>query len=118
MSAGRRVKCKLCNDVIQSMYRHDFKWCSCKKIAVDGGSDYLKTVGALENIEFLEHEVVELLRCWSEWHRTGRVSFPRAEDALAQAIFDTAIDLSPRGYEELYDIAIEFARGADAAGML
>ena len=40
--AGPKIKCLKCNDIIQSMYRHDFKWCSCKNIAVDGGGDYLK----------------------------------------------------------------------------
>ena len=39
---GPKVKCLSCFDIIQSMYRHDFKWCSCKGIAVDGGGDYLK----------------------------------------------------------------------------
>lgn len=39
---GRKVRCLKCLDVIQSMYRHDFKWCTCESIAVDGGGDYLK----------------------------------------------------------------------------
>lgn len=39
---GPRVQCFECKDIIQSMYRHDFKWCQCKNIAVDGGGDYLK----------------------------------------------------------------------------
>jgi len=41
-NSGPKVKCLSCFDIIQSMYRHDFKWCSCKGIAVDGGGDYLK----------------------------------------------------------------------------
>ena len=39
---GNKVECLLCKDIIQSMHRHDFKWCKCKSIAVDGGADYLK----------------------------------------------------------------------------
>ena len=39
---GKKVKCLLCKDIIQSMYRHDFKWCKCDNVAVDGGGDYLK----------------------------------------------------------------------------
>lgn len=39
---GPKVKCMSCNQIIQSMFRHDFKWCKCKSIAVDGGGDYLK----------------------------------------------------------------------------
>lgn len=38
---GPKVKCLHCGDIIQSLYRHDFRWCSCKSIAVDGGNDYL-----------------------------------------------------------------------------
>lgn len=55
---GSKVKCLKCNDIIQSMYRHDFKWCSCKNIAVDGGGDYLKMsyqTGA--QYEILQEEV-------------------------------------------------------------
>ena len=39
---GLKVKCMACDNIIQSMYRHDFKWCPCGTIAVDGGGDYLK----------------------------------------------------------------------------
>lgn len=39
---GNKVQCLLCKDIIQSMYRHDFKWCKCESIAVDGGGQYLK----------------------------------------------------------------------------
>jgi hypothetical protein len=37
-----QIQCGKCNDVITSNSRHDFKWCSCKSVAVDGGSWYLK----------------------------------------------------------------------------
>lgn len=40
-SIGSRVICLHCGDIIQSMYRHDFKWCSCHSVATDGGGDYL-----------------------------------------------------------------------------
>ena len=39
---GPKIKCMTCEDIIQSMYRHDFKWCKCKMIAIDGGGDYTK----------------------------------------------------------------------------
>lgn len=48
---GSKIQCKLCKDIIQSTYRHDFKWCSCKSIYIDGGSDYTRIGGYLENIE-------------------------------------------------------------------
>lgn len=40
-----KVRCNKCGDVIESETRHDFKWCKCKSMAVDGGHDYLKRVG-------------------------------------------------------------------------
>lgn len=45
------IKCNKCGDIIESTYRHDFKWCSCKECAVDGGKAYLRRVG--ENWEEL-----------------------------------------------------------------
>lgn len=41
MIIHNKIKCKKCGDIIESMYRHDFKWCSCGQCAVDGGHDYL-----------------------------------------------------------------------------
>jgi len=31
------VKCKKCSETIESLYVHDFKYCSCGAVAVDGG---------------------------------------------------------------------------------
>ena len=36
------VKCNRCGDIIESTHRHDFKWCSCQTVAVDGGLEYIK----------------------------------------------------------------------------
>lgn len=33
-----QAKCLVCGDMIVSKHRHDFVWCSCKRLAVDGGS--------------------------------------------------------------------------------
>lgn len=48
---GSKIQCRKCLDVIQSEYRHDFKWCRCKSIYIDGGSDYTRIGGNIENIE-------------------------------------------------------------------
>lgn len=37
-----KIQCKYCKDIIISENRHDFKWCKCNKVAVDGGKDYLR----------------------------------------------------------------------------
>ena len=36
------IKCNHCGDVIESTHTHDFKWCSCGTVAVDGGKSYCK----------------------------------------------------------------------------
>ena len=45
-----KIQCKKCKDIIESKHVHDFKWCICKSIAVDGGLEYLRRVGSLEDI--------------------------------------------------------------------
>lgn len=42
MTGGQKIRCKRCNEVVQSMHRHDMKWCSCRLIGIDGGSDYTR----------------------------------------------------------------------------
>lgn len=37
-----RIKCLKCGDIIKSYSRHDFKYCSCENVFVDGGDDYLR----------------------------------------------------------------------------
>lgn len=37
-----KAQCKLCNDIIESTSRHDFKRCKCGEISVDGGKSYMK----------------------------------------------------------------------------
>lgn len=56
-----RIQCKRCGDIIESVHRHDFKWCSCRSCAVDGGKEYLRRCAvALEDvIELTEYEDVE-----------------------------------------------------------
>lgn len=42
MKRINRARCDACGDVITSEYRHDFKWCECGRLAIDGGSAYRK----------------------------------------------------------------------------
>lgn len=34
-----KVRCKKCNDIIESKHSHDFKVCGCGEIFIDGGTD-------------------------------------------------------------------------------
>ena len=36
------IKCKHCDDIIESTHVHDFKRCKCGAVAVDGGNEYLR----------------------------------------------------------------------------
>jgi endogenous inhibitor of DNA gyrase (YacG/DUF329 family) len=45
------VKCLLCGEEVRSNNRRDFRYCSCKNIAVDGGSWYLRRIGPGVNLE-------------------------------------------------------------------
>ena len=49
LKAGPKYRCKKCDDVIQSKGRHDFVWCKCGAIAVDGGNDYTRLIGRPED---------------------------------------------------------------------
>lgn len=42
MIIKNKIRCNSCGDEIESKHRHDFVWCSCGRVAVDGGHDYLK----------------------------------------------------------------------------
>lgn len=35
-----KVRCKKCNDIIESKHSYDFKQCLCGAIFIDGGTDY------------------------------------------------------------------------------
>lgn len=52
-----RIKCKKCGDIIESYNVHDFKWCSCKSVAVDGGIEYLRRLDSPEDYEELSHHI-------------------------------------------------------------
>jgi hypothetical protein len=51
-----KLKCKLCGDIIESKHRHDFVMCSCESCFVDGGKDYFRWGGEIENVEVLYEE--------------------------------------------------------------
>lgn len=48
-----KIRCKKCKDTVESTHVHDFRWCSCRTVAVDGGKDYLRRVGNREDYEEL-----------------------------------------------------------------
>ena len=53
------IQCKLCRDILVSKTTHDFVTCSCGKVSVDGGIDYGRWLGDLENIIDLTEYAIE-----------------------------------------------------------
>lgn len=53
-----KIRCKKCGDIIESKHVHDFKMCKCGAVGVDGGHDYLRRLGNLDDWEGLS-EVAE-----------------------------------------------------------
>lgn len=37
-----KIRCKRCGDIIESKTVHDFKFCKCGAVSVDGGKEYLR----------------------------------------------------------------------------
>lgn len=48
-----RIRCLKCGDIIESTYRHDFVQCSCGACFVDGGHDYMRVGGDINDWENL-----------------------------------------------------------------
>lgn len=51
------VQCKKCGDIIESKSVHDFVTCTCGACSVDGGHEYLRRCGNLEDM--VEKSIVE-----------------------------------------------------------
>ena len=54
------IQCKRCGEIIESTDRHQYVTCKCGACAVDGGHDYLRRLGHVEDWEDMsETEEVE-----------------------------------------------------------
>ena len=53
-----KIKCKKCGDVIESITQHDFKYCKCSSVAVDGGKNHLK-----RNFTNSPNDFIDLSEC-------------------------------------------------------
>ena len=67
------VRCRGCGDTIYSRARHDFHWCSCESVAVDGGFEYLKLSAKTEaDFEHLQIEVDATKRqLFDDWNSSA-----------------------------------------------
>lgn len=44
-----KIRCNKCGQEIESTSTHDFKWCRCNSVAIDGGLDYLRRIAKSKN---------------------------------------------------------------------
>lgn len=69
------LSCKHCGDVIFSRARHDMRGCTCGKVCIDGGFDYIKVSGFPQDMEFVELKIPATKEAlYLDW-RTGKDKF-------------------------------------------
>jgi hypothetical protein len=67
------IQCTHCGDEIESKHRHDFNFCSCGTVAVDGGLDYIRRLAK----NSAESDYIEL----SEWKDAEDMAVPSDDPA-------------------------------------
>ena len=78
------IKCSTCRDTIFSRARHDFHWCSCGEVAVDGGFDYLKISFKKEMPSQIALEVEETKKeLFDDWN-FGKDKFGLIKEKVAK----------------------------------
>ena len=97
MILSNQIKCLLCGDVIYSAHKHDMVTCMCGAVAVDGGNNYLRRSGNIENWEeqsiVLPTELVTSMVEKADWClETDRNGFGIA-CAIARSIRDSGFKI-------------------------
>jgi len=64
------IECPACNAVIFSRARHDFRYCPCGTVAIDGGFDYKKVCYAdcIPRHLFIEVATVDKQILFEDWN--------------------------------------------------
>lgn len=70
-----RCKCKLCGDVIESKFRHDFVRCKCGEIFTDGGDNYFHR-GALHDL----NNIIDMSQTLTESEKCGNIGSLEKEE--------------------------------------
>lgn len=104
MIINNSIKCLSCNDIITSYHRHDFKFCKCSKVAVDGGNDYLRRLGnytEYQDLSVTSDAPFEVIREYK--HRYNKysgtyVKLKDMSDSWLQNVIDYLIDISKKGW--------------------
>ena len=59
MILSNQARCMACGDEPYSAHRHDFQYCKCGAMAVDGGMDYLRRLGNPAKIQEMSIKISE-----------------------------------------------------------
>ena len=95
-----QIKCLECGDTPYSAHRHDFKYCKCGAVAVDGGMDYLRRVGELSSIYdmsvVIDQKLYEALKGAVKWARETQRNDFGTVCAIVRAIRDEGYSIQER----------------------
>lgn len=96
------IVCPSCKDVIYSRARHDFHYCSCGEVAVDGGFEYMKIAYKNVTPEVVVREVdasnQELFDDWNQ--RLDKFGFikPLTNDGVSSIVKPEIRKRNKKGY--------------------
>lgn len=97
---SNQVECLKCGDTPYSTHRHDFRYCKCGSVAVDGGQEYLRRVGNIGgykelSIRMEETHLVKLVEAvqWAETNGRNEVGIVYA---VLRAIRDCGLTISEK----------------------
>lgn len=98
MIVSNQVECQKCGDKPFSRNRHDFRYCKCGSIAVDGGTEYLRRVGDIHayndlSIEMPSQIIDDAIAAVEETKREGGDAFCMMT-AVWQTLRKAGIDLA------------------------
>lgn len=84
------IRCLKCGEEIESTHRHDFKYCRCRNVFVDGGKDYLRrgysSLAWQDTSEFEEdkEELVEMVSGGGNESASGKKAQTEGEEGVGQ----------------------------------
>ena len=82
------IKCKKCEDILFSFYRHDFKSCRCEESFIDGGFDYIRYNG-----ELLTDDIKNVMSLISSFFVWGQ-NYNEKNERLPETIYKPLKDLT------------------------
>lgn len=90
------AQCLLCNDVIESTYRHDYVSCKCGAIFIDGGTSYLRCGGDFNNFKSLaesrfptKEEILVQIERWTGLFNKYGSDFDKEKLSLCKEYLET-----------------------------